>query len=390
MFTISEIKNHLTALGHGGTLNKVRNINELFERSASKFLAKCKPLETMRTAPMTQLVHDSLNNYALPSDYNSLVDLSPQDNRGSWDKAFRTPAGAFDLLKAIRNRTISLEGSEGTKIMRINWKTRQAKTLHACDSLTANGTVAVVGTASGLVLDEITKRSGAGAIRFDVAGTGDGISILGFNTVDLTTEDEVGDLIVDFYIKDSTELAKLTSVTPVWGNDITTAYWTGTAQTVQADNTTFRVGWNTIKVPWATAIETGTVAPSTIDSLKLTFAVTSALSDIRVDNIRMSIGRAFEIKYYSKYLYKNISGTYLSKPSSDDDYVTIDNDSLPIYLFELLKDMAHQVEGTDSAFDISYAENELKSLYPTFRSEYPDQRKKMAASYGGKPNFRRY
>ena len=387
MFTVGQIKSHLTGLGHGGTLNKVRNIEELFERSASKFLARCKPLETMRTGVLASTIHDDLNDYALHSDYNSLIDLIPQDNRGSWDSAFRNAAGRFDLEKATRNRTVSIEGSEGTKIIRINWKSRSSALLNTCDSLTANGTWSIVATASGLVIDTITKRKGSASLRFDVATTGDGIDNDDMTAVDLTDEDEVADVLFDLYIKNSADLANFNSITAIWGNNLTTTLWTGVAQTAQADGTAFKIGWNQIKVPWNTATETGTVAPATIDSFRVTTNIDAAIGDLRLDNIRFSIGRNFDIKYYSKYLYKTTAGVYISKPTSDDDSVTIDNDSLPLFLFELLKDMAHQVEGTDSAFDISYAERELKELYPAFRAEYPSQSKKMIRSYGGSPRW---
>lgn len=387
-FTITQVKENLTSLGHGGTLNKVRNIEALMERTASVFLAKCKPMETIRLGTLSSTVYDDIYNYSLPSDYNALIDLIPQDDRGSWDNAYRRKARQFDLEKAIREKTISIEGSEGTKIIRINWRTRQPKTLNTMDSLTDNGTWSAVGTASGLVADTIIKRNGSGSVRFDVAATGDGIQNSTMTVVDLTDEDEIADIFVDVYIKNATDLANFNSITPIWGNNLTTALWTGVAQTTQADGTAFRVGWNEIKFPWNTATETGTVAPATVDSLKFTINVDAAIADLRIDNVRIAIGRAFDIKYYSKYLFKNSSGVYLSRPASDEDTVTIDNDSLPIYLFELLKTMAHQLEGTDSAFDINFAEKELMTLYPAFRSEYPDMRKKASGKYGGLPRIR--
>src|SRR3990167_9396204 len=173
MFTVQEVKSHLTGLGHGGTLNKVRFIDELFERSASKFLARCKPLETIRTGVLASTIHDDLNDYALPSDYNTLIDLIPQDNRGGWDTAYRTLAGQFDLHKAVRNKVVSIEGSEGTKVVRINWRTRQGKTIHTMNSLTDNGTWGAVASASGLVANTIFKVSGSASIEFDIIVSGD-------------------------------------------------------------------------------------------------------------------------------------------------------------------------------------------------------------------------
>ena len=386
MFSVSQVKESLIGMGHSGTLNKVRNTEALLERSASIFLQKCKPLETMRLGTLSSVIYDDVYDYALPTDYNSLIDLLPQDDRENWDMAFRRFAGQFDLEKAIKQKTISIEGSEGSKIIRINWRTRQGKVLHTMNSVTANGTWIAVGSAAGIVANTIFKISGSGSIEFDLVDTGDGISNIGMSAVDLTDEDEVADVFVWIYLGTTTGL---TSITGIWGNDITTAYWTSVAQTLQADGTAFKAGWNLIKFPWSTATETGTVAPAAIDSFKITFAATAAKNNIRIDNIVFSIGRNFDIKYYSKFLFKNSAGTYLSRPASDDDNVLVDNDSLPIYLLELLKAMAHQVEGADSTFDLAYAENELKTLYPTFKSEHPDQRKKAAGRYGGLPRLRR-
>lgn len=383
MFTVAEIKNHLTGMSHGGTLNKVRNPYQMFQRSASKFILKSKPITSIRTAALTSTVYDDVYNYALPSDFLSLIDLLPQDNRDSWDTAFRKYAGQFDMQKAIKDQTISIEGSEGTKIIRINWRSRTGVVLNQCDTLTGNGTWSAVTGASNVEIDSIFKAAGTGSIRFDLTATGGGIKNTTMTAVDLTDEDEVADIFIPVYLPS----VSITSIALRFGNDLTTKYWTPTAQTTQADGTAFKVGWNLLKFSWAGAVETGTVAPATIDSAQLTINGITAINDIRVDNIIFTIGRAFDIKYYSKYLFKNSAGTWISIPTSDDDYVVIDHDGLPVYLFELLKDMAQQMEGSDAAFDITYAEKELETLYPAFRAENPGQSKKVTTQYGPRPRF---
>lgn len=383
-FSLTQVKESLIGMAHGGTLNKVRNQPALFERAASIFLSQCKPMETMRIAALASTIHDDVYNYALPPDYNALIDLIPQDKRSVWDMAYRNSAGLFDLQKAVKEKTVSMEGSEGSKIIRINWRTRTGKTIHNMDSLTSNGTWSAVGTAANLAANTIFKKSGNASLEFDILATGDGIQNTTMDAVDLTDEDEVSDFFVWMYFGTAP-----TSVSARWGNDLTTNYWSSVAQTTQADGTALKVGWNLIKFPWSTATETGTVAPATIDSFRITVA-SSAQNNVRADNIICSIGRNFDIKYYSKYLFKNSAGTYLSRPASDDDSVLVDNDSLPIYLCECLIEIAQQMEGTDSAFDISYARERLKMLYAAFNSEYPDQRKKQISHYGGLPRFRRY
>lgn len=383
MFTVTQIKDHLIGMGHGSTLNKVRNDQAMFERSAARMLLMCKPIETMRTQALVQPVYDDVYNYALLSDFQDLVDLIPQDNRELWDKAFRTPAGQFDLQKAISNRTVSIEGNNGVKIIRINWKSRQPKVLNTMDSYNGNGTWSAVGSATGVATDTIFKQSGGGSVVFNHNASGDGIQNTGMSAIDLTDENGVSDEIFSVYLS-----AIPASVTPVWGNDVTTKYWTGVPVTAQIDGTAFKIGWNLLGVSWAAATQTGIVDPAKIDSAKLTFQSTGALGKIRVENITFAIGRNFDMKYYSKYLYQTTLGVWESRPSTDDDLVLVDNDSLPILLYELLQDMAQQMEGSDSTFDITFAVNQLKTLYPIYKARFPNQTKKMAGSYGSGPRYR--
>lgn len=401
--TITQAKESLSGMLHGGTLNKVRNIEALFERSQNTMLAKIDPVETERTQPLASVVYDDVYNYALPSDYKKIIDLIPQDDRTSWDKATRVNLDSFDLRKLIANKTISIEGSEGSKIIRINWDNRTPKTLNTLNSLTSNGTWSAVATASNLAVDTIFKKSGSGSVKFDVAASGDGIQNTSMSQVDLTLEDEVANVFVWFYIKNSADLANLNNVNIVWGNDLSSNYWTPTAATTQADGTAFKVGFNLVKFDWATATETGTVDPSAIDSAKVIFDVDAAITQIRVDNIMFAIGRNFDIKYNSKYIFKNSAGTLISRPTSDDDTIVLDNDANQIFLLELLKAAAQQIEGTDSGFDIAFSNNELHGLpssrwelnaktglYQLYQAEYPAQTKKAIGSYGSKPGRGRW
>lgn len=384
---ISDVKEHLIAVLHSGSIAKVRNFAGACERAASTMLLKVKPVETQRTVPLSTTVHDALYNYALPSDFNSPIDLYPQADRSLLDKSRRVYAEAFDIRKALNNKSISIEGSEGSKFLRINWKWRSPKILSTMDSYNGNGTWTAVGSATSVTTDTITKYSGGGSVRFNVVASGDGIQNTTLTAVDLTNEDQVADVLLAVYFG---SVSSLTSIQPIWGNDLTTNYWTGVAQTTQADGTAFKVGWNIIKVPWSSATQSGTVAPATIDSFKLVFASTGAIANVRVDNILFSIGRAFDLKYYSKFFFKNSSGTFITKPTAadDSDVALCDNDSLQIFVMELMKALAHQVEGEDSDFDIDYANRELADLYPAYMAEHPSESKKQVTSYGGLPRFK--
>ena len=301
--SIQDVKNHLTAMLHGGSLSKVRSWDEACERAANIVLANLDPIETERTTPLARVIHDDLNNYPLPSDYKKIIDLYPQDDRTYLDSAGRVYIERFALRVPIKNKELTIEGSEGSKFLRVNWKSEPPVTFHAMNSLTTGGTITAVGSATGLRLQKLYKLSGSGSIEFDVVATGDGIQSVNTTTLDLEDWDELPDIIFPVYIGDKTNL---TSITFIFGNDLTANYWTCVAQTVQADGTAFQNGWNWIRCPWSTATETGTVDPATIDSWKITIQATGAISNVRVDNITFSLGRVFDIKYYSKYLFKSL------------------------------------------------------------------------------------
>ena len=394
---ITSVKENLTGMLHSGTLSKVRNFEAACERSANIVLANLDPIETERTASLAQVIHDDLNNYPLPSDFKKIIDLYPQDNRTSLDSAVRGYAERFGLEVAIKNKRLTIEGSEGSKFLRVNWKSVSPKTFHSMNSLTSDGTWSVVGSATGLKINELYKLTGSASIEFDVVASGDGIQNTGITALDLTEWDELADVIFPVYLG---SVSAITSITAIWGNDLTAKYWTGVAQTAQADGTAFKIGWNWIKFQWSAATETGTVDPATIDSFKLTIQATGVITNARVDNIVFSLGRVFDVKYYSKYLFKNSSGTFLSRPTSDDDTVIGDGDLNNIFLYELLKACAHQIEGEDSSFDINFANQNLHGnpnspdpimrmgLYAHYRSENPSQSKKAVTSYSSGPRFR--
>lgn len=392
--TIDEVKANLSGLLHGGDAENLENIELLFERSANRLLQKIDPIETIRTASLSTTVHDDVYNYALPSDFKKLIDIYPQDDRSMWDKAYRTNAGTFDLKKAIKDKVVSIEGADGAKIMRINWRSRKGKVLHTMNSVTENGTWSAVGSATGISASTIFKKSGNASIEFNIVASGDGIQNTTMSQVDLTDEDEVADVFLWMYFG-----TVPTSVTAIWGNDLTTNYWTATAQTTQADGTAFKVGWNLLKFSWATATETGTVAPATIDAFKVT-VVSSAQNNVRVDNIMFSIGRNFDIKYYSKYLLKSSAGVWKAQTTADTDVVVLDNDAIEILHLENLISAAQQSQ--NNAADITFAKQQLNGnadspdreermgLYAKYRAEFPNMSKKAVGTYSAGPGRGRW
>jgi len=382
--TIQQLKNTLTGMNRGASLDDVVNLYELFERVGNTLLGYSDPIETIRNQQLSQFVHDDLQKYSLPSDYKKVIDIANVEDRQASDRAFRVPSESFSAELNIRNKQITVEANEGVKFININWKDRCARTLHTMDSLTSNGTISAVGTATGLKANSQYKLSGSASIEFDVVASDDGIQNTTMTALDLTDEDEMADFIIPVYLGSVTNL---TSLTFIFGNDLTANYWTTVAQTTQADGTAFRVGWNFILCPWATATKTGTVTATTIDSFKLTVQATGAISNIRVDNILVSMGRPFDLKYYSQYIFKNLAGTWISIPTVDTDSCVLSGVILQAYILECLIAINQQLR-TNPA-DYNYAKIELKNLYAQNRSEFPSMSKRMVETYWNIRPFRR-
>lgn len=399
---VGEFKDHVTAMLHGGTLKRVRNFEGAMQRAANVMLARIDPIDTMRTLPLSNTVHNNEFNYALPSDFKKLIDLYPQVRRNLWDTANRTLAERFDMRKMLVNKTISIEANNGMKLIRINWKTHQAKVVNAMDTLTQTGTWAAFGSATNVKVNTTDFVSGNGSIQFNLVVTGDGLQNSTMPVVDLTNENGIGDFFLWFKVQNQADLDKLTSVSLVWGNDVSANFWTGVAQTAQVDGTPFQVGWNQVMFPWSTATQTGSVNPATIDSLNPTFTTTGAINNILVDNITCSLGRNFELKEYSKYVLQNTDGLWIPRTTDDDDVIIIDDDAIQIYILETVIACAQQMEGSDAGADVAWCESELwgppmkrgfsspkSGLYTKYKAEYPSQSKKAISSYGS-PTTRRF
>src|SRR3990167_7997670 len=182
---VAEFKDNLSGMLHGGTLNKVRNVESVMQRAANTMLAKIDPIDTMRTAALSGAIHDDVYNYSLPSDYKKIIDLYPQNRRDLLDAANRNFVERFDLRKKLADKVVSIEGSEGSKIIRINWRTRRPKTINELNTLTANGTWSASGSATGVAADDIDYVSGSGSIKFNLVVTGDGIQNSSMDAIDL-------------------------------------------------------------------------------------------------------------------------------------------------------------------------------------------------------------
>ena len=378
-YTISNAKDDLKGIVHGTTLNKVTNLNQVFSRAARTVVSRIDPDETIRYSNLTNPIHDEVYNYALPSDVKGrkLIDIRPQAGRTLRDKFSNTYGMDFDLRKAVEDNNAYIDWNSASKTIRIDKNVGSNRTTIApLNAITGEGTWSVGGVASGLSVDSQYYVSGNSSLKFALANGANQLNNTTLTAIDLSTFDEVGTFFIWVYISDT---SKVTSFQLLWGNDLTTNYWSSATVTAQADSTAFRAGWNLLKFEWNGATESGSVAPSAIDSVRLVINATGAVTDFRANSLVISLGYIWEIVYYSKFLFRSEAGTWSETTTSDSDIVNLDTDSYNIWLYECAILIAQQLQGNDARSDIAWFSEELygkgdkMGLYRKYNADHPSQ-----------------
>lgn len=381
-YSLTNIKNSISRKLHGTTVNQLTDFYGLCFDAAVKCQEDCDFEETRRTAQLTTpLYGQAAFDYACPADLkgNRLIDLRPQANRLPGDTPAQWRSQDFDRLKTqvTSGSRVEVRWNGYLKTLRIAVPALKNTLMNGCDSPTSNGTWSASGIASSLETDNLRYVQGSGSLRFslDSAGTGT-LTNTTMTSMDLTSFESISVIFCWVY----NEAALPTSYTMRWGSDITANYWSKSV-TSQWDGTALQAGWNLIGFDWQTATTTGSPDVTAVDSIRLDIASSGAASPVNLDSIVVSLGSIYEIEYYSKYLFRDSSGTFKEKPTADTDLINLDSDSYGVYTNCLALFAAQQQQGRDSSFDMSHFEKMYASSVLAYTQKYPSQAQKAVGSY---------
>lgn len=381
-FSISDLKNRIGRKLHGSTINKLPgNFNDLVSEAASNLLLKIDPVETKRIATLSNALYDDVYNYVIPSDLKSdkIVDIRPQVKRVVGDNFQHQYPKEFDSYKSDKTFTIERDGTVRT--LRISNSGHPGKLLAGYNSATADGTWAAGGDATNLTADGLNYITGAGSLNFDVASAGSAAYLENstFTAVDLSEWEDQAAGFVWVYIPTA---ANVTNCILRWGSS-SSDYWSVTV-TQQHDQTSFRSGWNLLRFDWSSASETGSPSSSAIDYLRFTVTYDgTAGTDYRLDSIMFRLGELYEIVYYSSYLFRDTSGTWLESPTAtdDSDLVNLDSESINLLVYEMLYLAAQEIQGEDASFDVGFWEQRRNDAWMTYKSHHKTETIKKQTRY---------
>jgi hypothetical protein len=393
--TQAELKSIVNGMVHQ-KFDQCASPTVIMNRAVRFVLADMDLRSAKRSASLSPNMFENIYDYGAPSDLKGekVIDLRKQVGRPSYEKWSLVDEKDFDRRKELTYYKVAVRDESFSKLLRIDGLPNTKKsTIHNCDSLTANGTWAAVGgtDASNLTIDTNNYITGNGSINFDMAkGAATGaIELTGATQVDLTDHDEKGSLFAWVFIPDYSDAEgdTVTNFILRWGND-SSNYWSRTITTAN-DGTTFKDGWNLLRFDWNGATETGTVAPATIDYLRLTVTKSTSLeadTDWRIDDVICVSGELYDVVYYTKYGWQTSAGAYIEESTATTDLLVADTDEIEMIANKTAEYASQELKEYE---EVPYFKGEYNGLKAGYEKNNPSEALKKSRRYGSLPRLRR-
>lgn len=389
-YSVLNAKADLTGILHGTTLNKVQNINGLFNRAARQLLQDLDPQETIRST-LTGAVFSQIFDYAVPTDLkgSKIIDIGPQVDRTPEDVFLSKYNQDFDIAKNISLQDMfTIVWNQAVKAMRMNFTQAPAPTvIDTISGITNNGIWAVDGVgAQSLSANNQNFVVGGGSLQFNlVAGQTSGyIQNTTLTAVDLTAELNQGTQFLWVYLPTG---ASVSVVNLRWGTNSTNYYSLSTS--VTQSSTAFANGWNLLAFNWTSATTTGSPTITSIRYARITFTYNNTLqTGVLVNGLTSQLGSLLNLEYYSEDLFRDaITGAFQATVTDDSNLINLSLDSYNIFLNQLAYLTMQQVQGLDAQFfDANYFLNAYTNGIAKYKLTYKSQVQKPQTTYYQMPS----
>lgn len=350
--TVGQLKTKITPKLHGATLNKVSTIYEKMLEAAATMLGRIDPYDTVQASRIDNAIYGRIYNYTCPTDMKGItkiLDMRPIGQRNPRDTMDATFTKEFDIRK--QDNTLTIETLAGVKTLRISKNVSALTMLEEFDVL--DSTITTSGDITTPVIDYLDFISGVGSLSFGLSGaTGQGVITVNLpQTFDLSRLNGLGALFEWLKFPNA---SRLTNVKLRWGSSASN-YWEQTVTVPQGRTAFDSNAWNLLNNQWVTATKTLSPDASAINYLQITinYTVGAALSYVKLDSITASLGKAYELVYYSQNIFKDSStGALKQQPTSDNDIITLDPIAFNIFMYEFLKLIVQELKGKNMASDM--------------------------------------
>jgi len=388
MYSVQTLKNDLTGILHGTTVNSITYIDGVINRAARQLLLDIDPQETKRQTQFIAPIFNSVFDYPIADDLkgNKIIDIYPQVQRIARDIWTQGYNQAFDVAKQnifTMKNMFTINFNTSIKTIRINAPFLNTPTIiNQVDSISTNGTWATGGTASNISVNNTNFTQGTGSVQFNVTTGAAYIENLNMSSVDLSAVVNQSYLFSWVYIPDA---SKLTSVNLRWGSS-NANYYNLTATTTQQGNA-FVNGWNLCQFIWSSATTVGVPVNTAINYARITLNVTGSMTACKANGINSILGTVLAYEYYSKFLFRDaITGAYQETVTDDSNLINLDTESYNLLTNQVAFLVSQQQQGSDASFDGSFFKNAYDADVIRYKQMYKSELQKPQSLYYTQPD----
>lgn len=377
---ISTAKSELEGILHGTTINKIHNVNGVFNRAARQVLMDIDPQETKIVTQFTSPLFNSIYDYPIPADLkgNKVIDIRPQAARNLTDRYSQDYNQEFDIYKEYTYKSsFTLNIDSASKSLRVNSPFLPAPVvLNQADDVSSNGTWA--GDVTSVVQDSLNFAAGASSVSFNLPATPTAyIANSTMSVIDLSEHENQSSIFCWVYLPTA---SNITSIQLQWGTD-SSNFWYQT-KTITQQGTAFQNGWNLIKADWASATKVLTPSSSSIGYLAVSFAYNStATTGAKINGFKSILGKIMEIEYYSKYLFRSTAGTFQETVLTNSDLINLDTETCNAFLYLVALYAIQQSLGEDAIYDTNFFQQKYNDGIVRYRAMYKSELQKPKSLY---------
>lgn len=386
MYSVSKLKDSVSAILSGLNLSNVSDLNGALERAARSLVQKADIVEASGRQVIN--VYDHVYDTLAPATIfgGCVFDMRPQAmDRNDWDYTYKEYIDEFDRTKLTLPNGVQLtfEANKGVGIMRV--ASARATARAVLDPMTDTTGWTAAGSASGLVIDSIDYYEPSSSLRFTLTGASTGSLTKTIAAGDMTPYNGVGVIFLALKIPSSASAATLLSQVVVKLGSSSTAYTSVTSTTGYLGAWT--VGeWLLVALDLATGANTGSPLYTNITYLQVSLTTTATITNFRVGGIWASLATPYTLLFGSSAIFLPTTGANLGTPqltiTDDTDNILLNPAAYTLYQWECAKEVALQQGGKLSSATVISIDKRLDGeLYPMYRADNPSNEIRITSNY---------
>lgn len=334
-YTISQFKDSISRELHGRTTDRLQDVYETAYDASLILLSEIDPKETERMVQVSPQVFDDVDVYSSPADFKSAIDLVPSAGLTpgfEYQEDFRrTSQRQFGQRRNNEAPLLSEKWINGTRFLLIRKYPRTGSKI-LVESFDSTSGFTAYPDLNTLSANTLNFLEGSASLGFSLDGlNGYGGFEKTVTSQDLTDYEGLAAWFYKVYIP-SGYSSRITSFDFSHGSDSSNYFYSSIS--TQFDGTAFKDGWNIIRVDWSDDVgEFGTVDVTTMSyiSFSVYYTVGTAIPGFLIDDLTIQLGTMYDLHYHSNYLFQSTAGTWLERPTADDDIINLSSDSYKIF-----------------------------------------------------------